>query len=288
MKRVILFLATNFAIMMVLSIVMTLLGVDSRSYTGLLIMALMFGMGGSFISLLISKWMAKRSTGAHVIEQPQNDAERWLVDQVRELSEKAGIAMPEVAVYDSPVMNAFATGPSKNNSLVAVSTGLMNSMSPDEVKAVLGHEVSHVANGDMVTLTLIQGVVNTFVIFFARVIAGVISSAMAQNSEDGEGLGMFAYMGVVFVLEMCLGVLASIIVAWFSRVREYKADEGGANLVSKDAMINALKRLGGAEPSDLQGEMVAFGINGEKTFAELFMSHPPLEKRIGALQSLNS
>ncbi|MCY4045137.1 MAG: protease HtpX [Cellvibrionales bacterium] len=284
MKRVLLFLATNFAIMMVLSVVMSLLGVDARSTSGLLVMALMFGMGGSFISLLMSKWIAKRSVGAGIIDTPSNSTEQWLVDTVARMAEERNIAMPEVAIYESPVMNAFATGPSKNNSLVAVSSGLLQTMTREEAEAVIGHEVTHVSNGDMVTLTLIQGVVNTFIIFFARIIASVISNALAQNSNNGQGLGMFAYMGVVFVLEMCLGILASIIVAWFSRQREYKADAGGAELAGRQNMINALERLGGGVPSDLKSEMVAFGINGEKTFAELFMSHPPIAKRVAALQ----
>ena len=284
MKRVLLFLATNFAIMMVLSVVMSLLGVDARSTSGLLVMALMFGMGGSFISLLMSKWIAKRSVGAGIIDTPSNSTEQWLVDTVARMAEERNIAMPEVAIHESPVMNAFATGPSKNNSLVAVSSGLLQTMTREEAEAVIGHEVTHVSNGDMVTLTLIQGVVNTFIIFFARIIASVISNALAQNSNNGQGLGMFAYMGVVFVLEMCLGILASIIVAWFSRQREYKADAGGAELAGRQNMINALERLGGGVPSDLKSEMVAFGINGEKTFAELFMSHPPIAKRVAALQ----
>lgn len=285
MKRVLLFLATNFAIMMVLSVVMSLLGVNARSYSGLLIMAFVFGMGGSFISLLLSKKMAKWSTRAKVIEQPQNATEQWLVSSVARMAEQSGIGMPEVAIYPSSTMNAFATGASKNNALVAVSSGLLDQMTKTEVEAVLGHEVTHVANGDMVTLTLIQGVVNTFVIFFARVIAGIISSAIAQNNNRGEGLGMFAYMGVVMVLEMCLGILASIVVAWFSRRREFQADIGGAKLAGTNAMIAALSRLGGGEPSDLKSEMLAFGINGGKTFAELFMSHPPIAKRIAALQA---
>lgn len=284
MKRVMLFLATNMAIMLVLSIVLSVLGVDGRSTTGLLAIALVFGMGGSIISLLLSKKMAKWSTKAQVITTPANATEKWLIDTVTAQAQQAGIAMPEVAIYHAHDMNAFATGPSKNNSLVAVSSGLLQQMSRDEVEAVLAHEVSHVANGDMVTLTLIQGVVNTFVIFLARIVATFISNAVASNNDDGEGLGMFAYMGVVFVLEMCLGILASTIVAYFSRVREFKADEGGAALAGKEKMIAALQRLSQSEPSELQGEMTAFGINSGKTMAELFMSHPPLEKRIAALR----
>ncbi|CAA0123988.1 Protease HtpX [BD1-7 clade bacterium] len=285
MKRVFLFIATNLAIMLVLGVVLSVLGVDSRSSSGLLVIALVFGMGGSFISLMMSKKMAKWSTGAQVIQQPSNPAEQWLLATVERQANAAGIAMPEVAIYDAPDMNAFATGPSKNNSLVAVSSGLLHSMSEGEIEAVLGHEISHVANGDMVTMALIQGVLNTFVIFLARMAAGVINNVVAQDSEDGEGLGMFAYMGVVMVLELCLGILASTIVAWFSRQREYRADEGGASLASKQKMIGALERLGQSQPSELRGELTAFGINKGQTMMELFMSHPPLEKRIAALRA---
>ncbi|CAA0098080.1 Protease HtpX [BD1-7 clade bacterium] len=285
MKRVFLFIATNLAIMLVLGVVLSVLGVDSRSSSGLLVIALVFGMGGSFISLMMSKKMAKWSTGAQVIQQPSNPAEQWLLTTVERQANAAGIAMPEVAIYDAPDMNAFATGPSKNNSLVAVSSGLLHSMSEGEIEAVLGHEISHVANGDMVTMALIQGVLNTFVIFLARMAAGVINNVVAQDSEDGEGLGMFAYMGVVMVLELCLGILASTIVAWFSRQREYRADEGGASLASKQKMIGALERLGQSQPSELRGELTAFGINKGQTMMELFMSHPPLEKRIAALRA---
>jgi heat shock protein HtpX len=285
MKRIVLFMATNLAIMLVLSVVLSVLGVDSRSAGGLLIIAAVFGMGGSFISLLLSKKMALRSTKAVVIEQPRNETEAWLLDTVARQAQMAGIGRPEVAIYHSPEVNAFATGANKNAALVAVSAGLMQSMGRDEVEAVLGHEVSHIANGDMVTLTLIQGVVNTFVIFLARMIAGVVSNAMANNSDDGRGLGMFAYMGVVFVLEMCLGIVASIIVAWFSRQREYRADVGGAVLAGRGKMISALQALKQGQPSDLPGELSAFGINGGKSMADMMMSHPPLEKRIAALQA---
>ncbi|ROS01173.1 heat shock protein [Sinobacterium caligoides] len=285
MKRIALFLATNLAIMLVLGIVLSVFGVDSRSTSGLLIMALLFGMGGSFISLLLSKKIALSSTGATVIKQPRNEAEAWLVDTVARQAQQAGIGMPDVAIYQSPEVNAFATGAKRNEALVAVSSGLLQNMGRDEVEAVLGHEVSHVANGDMVTLTLIQGVVNTFVIFLARMIAGVISNFVASNNDDGEGLGMFAYMAVVFVLEMCLGVLASIIVAWFSRQREFKADTGGAVLAGRGKMIAALRALQHAQPSQLKGELTAFGINGGKSMAEMMMSHPPLEKRIAALEA---
>jgi heat shock protein HtpX len=285
MKRIILFLATNLAVMLVLSVVLSIvfkvLGIDSRSIGGLLVFAAVFGFGGSFISLFMSKWMAKRSTGAVVITQPRNATEQWLFDTVRRQAQQAGIAMPEVAIYDSPEMNAFATGPSRNNALVAVSTGLMSNMREEEVEAVLAHEVSHVANGDMVTLTLIQGVVNTFVIFFARLIAGAISGN--RNDEGGGGNG-FAYMITVFVLEMAFGVLASIIVMWFSRKREYSADAGAAKLVGANKMIAALERLRNNHESQLEGSMMAFGIASKPATSELFLSHPPLEKRIAALR----
>ncbi|MBU0911885.1 MAG: protease HtpX [Gammaproteobacteria bacterium] len=285
MKRIILFLATNLAVMLVLSIVLSIvfrvLGIDSRSIGGLLVFAAVFGFGGSFISLFMSKWMAKRSTGAVVITQPRNATEQWLFDTVRRQAQQAGIGMPEVAIYDSPEMNAFATGASRNNALVAVSTGLMRNMREEEVEAVLAHEVSHVANGDMVTLTLIQGVVNTFVIFFARLIAGAISG---NRNEEGDGGNGFAYMMTVFVLEMAFGVLASIIVMWFSRKREFSADAGAAKLVGANKMIAALERLRNNHESQLEGSMMAFGIASKPATSELFLSHPPLEKRIAALR----
>ncbi|MED5525363.1 MAG: protease HtpX [Pseudomonadota bacterium] len=292
MKRVILFLATNLAVILVLSvvlnIVMSALGVQYHSIGGYLVIAAVFGFGGSFISLLMSKWVAKRSTGARVIDQPRDQMEQWLVTTVARQAQQAGIKMPEVAIYDSPDMNAFATGPSKDNSLVAVSTGLLYKMDRDEVEAVLGHEVSHVANGDMVTMTLIQGVLNTFVIFFARVVAGIISNFFRGNDEEeGQGLGGLAYFAIVMVLEMVFGILASIIVAWFSRQREFRADAGGATLAGRQKMIGALERLGRAhEESHLEGQLAAFGIQGGKrTLGELLMSHPPIEKRIAALRA---
>lgn len=282
MKRVLLFLATNLAVLVVLSIalsvIFTFFGIDRSSIGGLLVFAAIFGFGGSFISLAMSKWMAKRSTGAVVIEQPRNATEKWLVDTVARQARKAGIGMPEVAIYDSPEMNAFATGMKRNDALVAVSTGLLRNMREDEVEAVLAHEVSHIANGDMVTLTLIQGVVNTFVIFLARLIAG----AIRQNNQQ---LGTFAYFGIVIALEMLFGVLASIIVMWFSRQREYRADAGAARLEGANKMVAALKRLQHNHESRLEGSMAAFGIAGGGKRSELFMSHPPLEKRIAALQN---
>ncbi|MCL5051070.1 MAG: protease HtpX [Firmicutes bacterium] len=288
MKRVVLFLATNLAIIVVLSIVLNILmavfGVDFGSYQGLLIFAALFGFGGAFISLFISKWMAKRSTGAQVITQPRNDAERWLVATVERQARQAGIKMPEVAIYDSPEPNAFATGPSKNDSLVAVSTGLLRSMSKDEVEAVLAHEVSHVANGDMVTLTLIQGVVNTFVIFLARVVAGLINNAMRGNQQGSHHGGGFAYFGLVILFEILFGALASLIVFYFSRQREYRADAGAAKLVGANKMIAALQRLSQGRESQLDDRMLAFGIKGKLAKGELMMTHPPLEKRIQALR----
>jgi heat shock protein HtpX len=246
-------------------------------------LAAVFGFGGSFISLAMSKWMAKRSTGAVVIEQPRNATEQWLMSTVARQAQQAGIGMPEVAIYDSPEMNAFATGMNRNNALVAVSTGLLRNMREDEVEAVLAHEVSHVANGDMVTLTLIQGVVNTFVIFMARLIAGAISNA-GRSSDEESSSGGFAYMATVFVLEMIFGVLASVIVMWFSRQREYRADEGAAKLVGANKMVAALERLRNNHESQLEGSMMAFGIANKPAASELFMSHPPLEKRIEALR----
>ena len=285
MKRIVLFLITNLAVILVLSIVLNIvfsvLGVDRSGIGGLLVFAAVFGFGGSFISLAMSKWMAKRSTGAVVIEQPRNATEQWLMTTVARQAKNAGIGMPEVAVYDSPEMNAFATGMNRNNALVAVSTGLLRNMREDEVEAVLAHEVSHIANGDMVTLTLIQGVVNTFVIFLARLVAGMLNN----NGNNSQGGGL-AYFATVIVLEMVFGVLASIIVMWFSRQREYRADAGAAKLEGgPNKMIAALERLKHNHESQLEGSMMAFGIAGGAKKSELFLSHPPLEKRIAALRS---
>ncbi len=289
MKRVFLFLATNLAVMLALSIVLSVLsswlGIDRQGMGGLLLMAAVFGFGGSFVSLLISKWVAKRSYGVQIIEQPRSEMEHWLLSTVTRQAQQAGIGMPEVGIYDSPEMNAFATGASRNNALVAVSSGLLYSMSRDEAEAVLAHEVSHIANGDMVTLTLIQGVVNTFVIFFARLVAGLISNFLrSDDEEEGAGMGGLAYMATVFVLEMIFGILASIIVMWFSRQREFRADAGSAKLAGRDKMIAALERLRQGHEPQLEGTMMAFGINGKRSVSELFMSHPPLEKRIEALR----
>jgi len=289
MKRVLLFLATNLAVVLVLSIVAQVLGLDrylsarGGNLGGLLVFASLFGFGGAFISLAISKWMAKRAMGVRVIEQPQTATEQWLVSTVRRLSQQAGIGMPEVGIFDSPEPNAFATGPRRDSALVAVSTGLLQRMNQNEVEAVLGHEVSHVANGDMVTLTLIQGVVNTFVIFLARIIGNLVDRAVFR-SEDGRGP---AYFISVIVAEIVLGILASIIVAWFSRYREFRADHGGAKLSGRQNMINALERLK-ATHEPLPAQLNAFGISagdGPSGFRRLFMSHPPLNERIAALQA---
>ena len=289
MKRVVLFLATNVAVLLVLSVVMRVLGIDQmlaqngQNPMGLLLMAAVFGFGGAFISLAMSKWMAKRSMGVHVIEQPGNAREAWLLDTVRRQAAAAGITMPEVGIFDSPEMNAFATGARRNAALVAVSSGLLARMSQQEAEAVLGHEISHVANGDMVTLTLVQGVVNTFVMFLSRIIGGVIDNAISGNRENRQSGGM-AYFMIVMVLQLVLGVLASMIVAWFSRYREFKADAGGASLSSRQNMISALERLQQGHAASLPEQLTAFGITGGK-LSRLFASHPPLEVRIAALRN---
>jgi heat shock protein HtpX len=291
MKRIGLFLLTNLAVVLVLGLVLSFLqsylGISRNSTAGLLLLAFVFGMGGSVISLMMSKWMAIRSTGAQIITQASTPTEAWLLDTVRRQANAAGIKMPDVAIFPSADVNAFATGMNKNKALVAVSSGLLNAMTREEAEAVVGHEISHVANGDMVTLTLIQGVVNTFVIFMARVVAQGISTFLGGNRDgDGQsGMGMIAYMATVFALEMVFGILASTIVAWFSRQREYRADAGGASLAGREKMIAALERLKLSHESALQGQLTAFGISGKKQMSEMFMSHPPLEKRIAALRN---
>ncbi len=284
--RILLYLATNLAILVLLGIVMSILGLDTGSTSGLLVMAALFGMGGSFISLAMSKWIAKKSTGAQVIEQPSNQTEAWLLSTVQRQAEMAGIGMPEVAIYNAPDMNAFATGMKRDDALVAVSTGLLQNMSKDEIEGVLAHEVSHVANGDMVTMTLIQGVLNTFVIFLSRLVAGVINNFL-RSDDDGGGLGFFGYIAVTIFLEMILGLFASLIVMWFSRKREFRADSGAAHLAGKQKMIGALERLQAHhQPSQLPDQVSAFGIKAkEGGLASLFRSHPPLEQRIAALQN---
>jgi len=292
MKRIVLFLMTNLAILVVLSISMRILGVESildqqgvdLNLNSLLIFAAVFGMGGSFLSLAMSKWTAKRFTGARVIERPANEAEQWLVATVQRQARQAGIGMPEVAVYESQDVNAFATGASRNKALVAVSTGLLRSMSRDEAEAVLGHEVSHVANGDMITLALIQGVVNTFVIFLSRVIGHLVDRVVFRT-ERGHGP---AFWVTTIVAELVLGVLASIIVMWFSRQREFRADQGGASLAGRQKMIAALERLKQRMPQPLPDQLAAFGISGGigHGLKRLFMSHPPLDERIAALKSV--
>jgi heat shock protein HtpX len=288
MKRVALFLATNLAVVLVLSIVLNIVyavtGMQPGSLSGLLIMAAVFGFGGSFISLMMSKSMALRSVGGMVIESPRNETEHWLLETVSRQSQQAGIGMPTVAIYDSPDINAFATGAKRDDSLVAVSSGLLHNMTRDEAEAVLAHEVSHIANGDMVTMTLMQGVVNTFVIFLSRFIANIVASN--NSDEEGEGgSNMMVYFGVSFVLEMVFGFLASFITMWYSRHREFHADAGAAHLVGKHKMIAALERLKMSHESQLEGSMMAFGINGKRSMTELLMSHPPLDKRINALRN---
>ena len=288
MKRIVLFLLTNIAVLVVLSVVLRLLGLDRMMYSqtgldygSLLAFSAVVGFTGSIISLLMSKTMAKWSTGAHVIEQPQNEAEAWLVETVRKLAQRANIGMPEVAVYEGEA-NAFATGAFKNSALVAVSTGLLQQMNKEEVEAVLGHEVAHVANGDMVTLTLIQGVVNTFVVFLSRVVGTLVDRAVFRN-DRGSGPGYFV---TVMVCQIVFGILASLIVAWFSRQREYRADAGSAQyLGSPRPMIDALRRLGGLQPGALPQTLQAFGITEKNAFLAMFSTHPPMEARIAALES---
>jgi heat shock protein HtpX len=292
MKRILLFLATNIAIMLVISISWSIIssvfglgainqGKGGLNLTSLLIFSALIGFAGSFISLMMSKWIAKRSVGAVVIEQPSNSTEVWLMETVRRQANAAGIKMPEVAIYDSPEINAFATGPSRNNALVAVSTGLLNYMDRDEAEAVMGHEIGHVSNGDMVTLTLIQGVVNTFVVFLAYIIGNFVDRVVFKN-EDGNGIGFFI---TNLVAQVALGFLASIIVMWFSRQREFRADAAGAKFAGKQKMIAALEKLKAMhEPSHLPEQMAAFGINGGD-IQKMFSSHPPLDERIAALQN---
>jgi heat shock protein HtpX len=288
MNRIILFIMTNIAIMVVLSITLRLLGVDSLlaengsdlNIQALVIFSGVVGFGGAFISLLISKWMAKRMTGAVVINEPKTNIEKWLMTTVQNQAKIVGIKNPEVAIFPSSQMNAFATGASKNNALVAVSQGLLDNMSQGEVEAVVGHEMSHVANGDMVTLALIQGVVNTFVVFLSRIIGHVVDRVILKNSH-GHGIGYFV---TVVIAQIVLSILASTIVMYFSRKREFVADTGGADLAGHQNMINALKRLGQVEPAPLPEQMAAFGINDKSGVMALFSSHPPIEARIRALE----
>jgi heat shock protein HtpX len=288
MKRVILFLATNLAVMLVLGVAASLLGVNryltasGLNLGSLLGFSLLMGFGGAIISLLMSKTIAKWSSGVRVINNPANADEAWIVDTVKRLSEKAGIGMPEVGIFEG-APNAFATGAFKNSALVAVSTGLLQSMSKNEVEAVIGHEVAHIANGDMVTMTLIQGVMNTFVVFLSRVVGYFVDKVILKNNNDGPGIG---YMVTTFVLDLLFGVVASMIVAWFSRQREFRADAGASSLLGNNtSMINALKRLGGYEPAELPKAMAAMGIAGKpSSIAALFSTHPPLEDRIAALE----
>lgn len=292
MKRIFLFLLTNIAILAVLFVVLNLLGVESildqqgvgLDYRSLLIFAAVLGFGGSFISLAISKWMAKRLTGTKVITSPKNEVESWLVRTVRQQASRLGLGMPEVGIFDSEAPNAFATGMSRNKALVAVSTGLLRNMNQDEVEAVLAHEMSHVANGDMITLTLIQGVVNTFVIFLSRIVGHFVDRVIFKN-EEGHGIGFFV---ATIAAQIVFGILASIIVMWFSRQREFRADAGGAKLAGEQKMISALEKLKKGIKEPLPDQMASFGINGKADgfdLKSLFMSHPPLDKRIAALKA---
>jgi heat shock protein HtpX len=290
MKRIALFLATNIAILLVLSIAMRVFGIEpylneqGLNLTSLLFVAAVMGFGGSFISLAISKWMAKKTMGVRVIETPSNSTELWLVDTVKKYAADAGIGMPEVGIFDTPEVNAFATGMTRNSSLVAVSSGLLQKMTRPEAEAVVGHEIAHIANGDMVTLTLIQGVVNTFVIFLSRVIGHTVDRVVFKN-ERGHGP---AFWITTIVAQLVLGILASIIVMWFSRQREFRADRGGASLAGGPAMIAALERLNSLHPAPLPEKMAAFGIAGGGTHGikRLFMTHPPLDERIAALRAV--
>ncbi|MCU0755287.1 MAG: protease HtpX [Xanthomonadales bacterium] len=284
MLRIGLFLATNLAVIVVLGLILSLTGINPRSTGGLMLVALVVGFSGSIISLLLSKKMALWSTGAQIITEPRSQMERWLVETVRRQAQASGIGMPDVAIYDAPEMNAFATGASRNKALVAVSTGLMQQMNADEVEAVLAHEVSHVANGDMVTMALIQGVLNTFVVFISRILAQVVDGYLRRDDSGGPGIGYFI-CSIVF--EILFGILASIIAMWFSRQREFRADEGGARLAGSHKMIAALRRLQGNEGvSTLPKEAQAFGISGpiSQGLAGLFRTHPTLDDRIAALQ----
>lgn len=288
MMRLFLFLATNAAILIVVSLIFNLLGIQGSldaqgvrlNLQGLLLMSAIIGMTGSVISLMMSKWSAKQAMGVHVIDNPSNPTERWLIDTVRRQSQQAGIGMPEVGIFETPTPNAFATGMSRDNALVAVSTGLLNNMNEDEVEAVIGHELTHVANGDMVTMALMQGVVNTFVYFFATVIGHIVDRVVFKT-ERGYGP---AYYIVQMVAQIALGVLASILVMWFSRRREFRADAGGATLAGREKMISALRALQHADDEPLPAQLAAFGITGGG-ISRLFMSHPPLEERIAALQN---
>jgi heat shock protein HtpX len=290
MKRIVLFVLTNLAVLFVINITLRMLGVDrvldqsgGINFNSLLILSMVIGFSGSIISLLISKWSAKRMVGAQIITNPIDPTERWLLDTVSRQAQAAGIGMPEVAIYEAADVNAFATGWNRNNALVAVSTGLLHNMSRDEAEAVLGHEISHVANGDMITLALIQGVVNTFVIFFAKLFGILVDRMLLKNDpRNGPGIGSFV---AEIAAQIVLGVLASIIVMWFSRQREFRADSGGANLAGRNKMIAALERLKlNHEQTALPEKMAAFGISGGKGFSRLFMTHPPLEERIAALR----
>lgn len=286
MKGIILMVITNIAVVVLLSIVASIFGANQTTLSGLIIFALIFGMGGAFISLAISKWSAKMMVGAEVIENPRNSTEQWLLETVQQQAKKSGIGMPEVAIYDSPDMNAFATGMNRNNALVAVSTGLLNGMNKDEVEAVLAHEISHVANGDMVAMTLVQGVVNTFVILLARLVGHFVDGFFREEGDDSSAPGLGYYITSI-VAEIVFGILAMPIVMWFSRLREFRADAGAAKLEGANKMIHALQRLQQAHTGEMPAQMSAFGIHSSQTtgiIQQLFSSHPSIDDRIAALR----
>lgn len=286
MMRILLFLLTNLAVMLVFGVILSLTGIGSQSVKGLMIMSLLFGFGGAFVSLLLSKWMALRSVGGQIIKEPRNETEHWVLNVVARQAKEVGIRMPDVAIYQAADINAFATGARRNASLVAVSTGLIQNMTADEAEAVIAHEMSHIANGDMVTMTLLQGVVNTFVIFIARILAQLASGFLSSDrDEEGSNGNPLVYMLVASVLELIFGILASIITMWFSRHREYHADAGSAKLVGSHKMIAALEKLKSSYEPQEPGNLMAFCINGKgKSLSELFASHPSLDKRIAALK----
>lgn len=284
MIRIILFLLTNLAVMFIFSLILNLTGIQSNTIYGLLTMAFLFGFSGSIISLILSKWIALRSVNGKIISNPKNEIECWLINTIREQSIKKGIIMPQIAIYDAPDINAFATGARRNSALIALSTGLLENMTRDEAEAVIAHEISHISNGDMITMTLVQGVVNTFVIFISRILSQIISNILSNNKNENEGKNSFIYFLISTCLELIFGILASIITMWFSRHREFYADASSAKLVGRDKMISALNRLKTSHEPQESDSMIAFCINGKtKSFLQLFASHPSLEKRIQAL-----
>ncbi|CAL4326384.1 protease HtpX [Buchnera aphidicola] len=284
MIRMILFLCTNLAVMLIFSLILSLTGIQSNTFYGLLVMSFLFGFSGSILSLILSKWIALRSVNGRIITHPKNEIESWLIDTIREQSIKKGIIMPQIAVYDAADINAFATGARRNSALIAISTGLLENMTRNEAEAVIAHEISHISNGDMITMTLVQGVVNTFVIFISRILSQIISNILSNNKNENEEKNPFVYFLISTFLELIFGVLASVITMWFSRHREFYADASSAKLVGREKMISALNRLKTSHEPQESDSMIAFCINGKtNSFLQLFASHPSLEKRIEAL-----